>query len=1199
MKKSPIAMLALIVLVLVLSSCIQDLHPPVAQKAVIAFSARVVGNPDSSWEWEEGDEIGLYMVSTGESVEPGNILNGVVNYPYTYDSLTGKFWGDAFFPADGTEVDLFAYYPYQDTPELNEGSAYIYKVDVRNQANPYEDDLIFARVEGVGRDVPVDVDLTFQHKLSKLTLEISAGAGLETGDLAGLSVRYYSMPTTADINFENGSISNEQTDAAGGKVPVNAAGTAGVAIIVPHDGGTYPDRTMVFTLLDGRTYTWNIPDAKGFEAGYHSTYSVKLTGWGIEVNPVGVTTWTKGGSSSFGSDYTGIGTVDDPYMIYTAHGLMHLLETYGSTSGIYYELVHDIELGEYLATNDLTWPNVVFNGFFDGKSHVVNGLRITSSAANVGFFGMITDTATVNNLGLTNVVVRGTNTGGSYIVGGLAGVNMGMIEDCFVSGHVEGDGTAYAGGLVGMNGGVIRNSTGYAMVKGNMAGGLAAINDTDEGAGEITDSKVIAESIHGVRFAGGFVADNSGVITDSHAIVRNVNSSIADGYAGGFVGRNYNRDITDSYAVSNRVSGAYAGGFAGYIEAGEISFLPESPRVDTIAGTVDGRLYAGGFVGSNKSGSIENVSTVFDRVVTTGYNSSDSHTGSAGGFVGRSFNSGSSIVDSSAKGRGASSLVEGWMNVGGFAGVNDDGASIENCFVEMPEGKVTIAGEVMLVRIGGFVGYLNSATISDSWTDIGEIDAETLVTRSLLSVGGFVGLQEGGDTTSITNSTAVIDTISSTDSTMLFTGGFVGYMHDSGTISHAGSSAIYPTAKVGSITVSGSDSATTTIHTGGFAGYVANSSLITGITVVVTGSIDGGASVGGFAGTISNTDVSDVRVVMNGSVKGGDLVGGFAGQIMNGAHIEEIRIYVEEDIVSTGTGTGSAVGGFAALMSGSQTEIMKSRVEVGGGIHGHANIGGFVGRVPYNSGVPQKIEESAAIVTGSIYKDVGSTGGYAGGFIGEQYNADISQCSVLIEEEIIGNNSNATGGFVGAFNSGNVSNSYVRVRDITGSTSSYVGGFFGLHSSQSGIITNSYVVTGSIVGGSYVGGFGGLLFYDLGNLRSLAAIITEKIEALDTNPHMGVFIGSRTGLPSTNPSLSSRRYASDPASPPPALVWTGNNQGTDFTSSEVTLVQNSDFSNPSFWLNPLNWTADETWSAGIWNFATGDGYPVLKNAPVP
>ncbi|AEC02547.1 fimbrillin family protein [Parasphaerochaeta coccoides] len=1172
MRKSPIAVLALVMLVLVLSSCIQDLHPPVAQKEGIAFSTRVAGNPDGSWTWEEGDEIGLYMVSTGTDVNPANILNSVVNYPYTYDSLTGKFWGDAFFPADGTEVGLFAYYPYRNTPILNGGSAYIYKVDVREQEDPYEDDLIFARVDGVGKDVPVDVDLTFQHKLSKLTLVISAGEGLETSDLAGLSVVYQSMPTMAEINFEDGSISNRQTDAAGGKVPVNAVGTAGVAIIVPHDGVTYPHRKMVFTLTStGKTYTWNIPDAKVFEAGYHSTYSVKLTGWGIDVEPVGVTAWTDGGNGSFKQenipDYTGTGLQTDPYMIYTAYGLMHLLATYGSTADIYYELARDIELGEYLAANSLTWPAINFMGKFDGKGHVVNGLRITSSSVNVGFFASMAISASVYNLGLTNVVVKGTDTGFSE-VGGLAGVNEGTIEDCFVSGYVESlAATGYTGGLVGLNfHGTIMRSASYATVEGGAyAGGLVGFHEV----GYIEDSEVIAERVRGTQFSGGLagkIVDQS-VITGSHAIVRNVNSSMVNGYAGGFAGAADLSEITNSYAVVDYVSALQAGGFVGLNEQTNISF--SSDRVDTIVGTVEGRYYAGGFVGKADNSTIEDVSVVFGRVIATGYLSGDTSTGSAGGFAGYLTGSGSNTLRGSARGRNASSRVEGWKNAGGFVGFMDSGAVVGNSSVDMSGGTVMLASgaNTPAAYVGGFVGCYSFATISDSTANVGLLDAKN---ENIYNAGGFVGYMNYTEVDEDTSMLGLSVTIGSIESTAFRTGGFVGFLHGEDKDNEVSINGLV--ANIGSIVVtdSGNDesaggfigvligasiSMTDSIvtigslnsdagYTGGFIGQmeggaISHTNSTVGTPIASIGDItvtDSAFYVGGFAGSSVAGEVSHVTVVVDGSITGGAAghIGGFVGKISDGTTLTSITAIVNGSIEG---GAGSAIGGFA----GSLTEgtVVESSVLVSGDITGSAaHVGGFVGSVwwilevdkgsvhvlgdiiggewvggfaGYMYGEDSVISNSRAEVGGDI-RGTRNVGGFVGGIPHDEALVTglllIEKSAAIIHGGILYEGSDTSytsgaGGFIGLLGYADIKESYARIDGEVTGGSATAAGGF-IGYDHRGNVEDSFVRVSKVMGSGSVGGFYGVMQSSGSGLIKNVYVVVEYVEGIT---YVGGFAG--------------------------------------------------------------------------------------------
>ena len=84
-----------------------------------------------------------------------------------------------------------------------------------------------------------------------------------------------------------------------------------------------------------------------------------------------------------------------------------------------------------------------FTGTFDGNGYVIKNMTIDrSDTNNVGLFGN-TDGATIQNLGLENVNVTGTD-----YTGGLVGsANNTTVSNSYATGSVTGD--VNTGGLVG------------------------------------------------------------------------------------------------------------------------------------------------------------------------------------------------------------------------------------------------------------------------------------------------------------------------------------------------------------------------------------------------------------------------------------------------------------------------------------------------------------------------------------------------------------------------------------------------------------------------------------------------------------------------------------------------------------------------------------------------------------------------------
>lgn len=104
-------------------------------------------------------------------------------------------------------------------------------------------------------------------------------------------------------------------------------------------------------------------------------------------------------------------------------------------------LANDIEFD---GTENNFTPINDFKGILDGNGHKISGINVNrSDLEEVGLFGDITPDITVKNLG----VVNSTFTGGKF-AGGIAGVCMGTVENCYTD--VECSAAVAARGVVGL-----------------------------------------------------------------------------------------------------------------------------------------------------------------------------------------------------------------------------------------------------------------------------------------------------------------------------------------------------------------------------------------------------------------------------------------------------------------------------------------------------------------------------------------------------------------------------------------------------------------------------------------------------------------------------------------------------------------------------------------------------------------------------
>jgi hypothetical protein len=320
--------------------------------------------------------------------------------------------------------------------------------------------------------------------------------------------------------------------------------------------------------------------------------------------------------------FPGSGEPNDPYLISTASQLRYVGADKRNLNGSFwsksFKLVADIDMGVYTGTsynpigNDLN----AFTGSFDGNGHIIWGLSYTSTGRDyVGLFGNIGEGGKVKNVKLANVEIDAAD---GYYTGGLAGASDGIIENCYVSGSINGD--SYVGGLAGYNGNSVTNCSADVHVSGvDSIGGLVGANGSDA---IIADSFTNC-SVDGDTFVGGLVGGNYGTIRNCFA------ASLVWGIsgAGGLTGDNYHGTITKSYTTGYTEGTILVGGLVGFNDSSRIT--------DCYArGFVSGNSKVGGLVGENHSGSPScSPCSLITGCYSAGYVSGTTDTG---GLVGKS-----------------------------------------------------------------------------------------------------------------------------------------------------------------------------------------------------------------------------------------------------------------------------------------------------------------------------------------------------------------------------------------------------------------------------------------------------------------------------------------------------------------------------------------------------------------------------------
>ncbi len=134
-----------------------------------------------------------------------------------------------------------------------------------------------------------------------------------------------------------------------------------------------------------------------------------------------------------------------------------------------------------LLTQDINFTGCTFTpipllaGTFDGQGHSIIGLNFSSEGSTIGLFRMVLSTGVVRDLNVAGTI---TATGNGENIGGVAGINYGIIENCTFGGDISAQ--KNAGGIVGTNAAgaeIISCSTTGTIEAYHRSGGIAGEND--------------------------------------------------------------------------------------------------------------------------------------------------------------------------------------------------------------------------------------------------------------------------------------------------------------------------------------------------------------------------------------------------------------------------------------------------------------------------------------------------------------------------------------------------------------------------------------------------------------------------------------------------------------------------------------------------------------------------------------------------
>ena len=520
---------ALAALAILLGACTQDeagFLPEGAEGTSIVFTATGLNPAATATAGTRAPADGNWTGVQSVAVMMDGMVKTYNVTPSTADPTSATLTStDPYYWTNHNNITVTAWWPYtagETTPP-----AVKVKANQSAQKDFEGSDLIVADGQTVTYGSPT---LRFTHRTARVTIVLTDYTeGLASVQLTGLSTE------------------GDNPDII---VPYDKGSNTYTAIVAPQSvaaGTTF----ITCTFTNGKTFVYKMKNATDWQAGGEYTYTVSLAA----AKDLGYTIES-----------------DGSYTVTSADGLMNVAELVnGGKTDINITLDKNIDLtGKDWTPIGTNYDNS-YKGTFDGGGHTITGLTVTTYDKYAGLFGWLNSAGTVKNVVMEGVQI--TNNHSSGFAGGVVGNSWGTIENCSVSGSVNGE--VYVGGVVGkQTSGSMTGCSSSATVKGTVnVGGVAG-----ESWGSMTacyaTGNVTLEIYPGKDISGGgvvgFKGGNSVLACYATGNVNSKGSSTGNVHIGGLFGYKYATAIA-CYWKNNKEQGI------GYNKEGIVT---EATKVD-------------------------------------------------------------------------------------------------------------------------------------------------------------------------------------------------------------------------------------------------------------------------------------------------------------------------------------------------------------------------------------------------------------------------------------------------------------------------------------------------------------------------------------------------------------------------------------------------------------------------------------------
>ena len=286
------------------AACNGDMETPspvctaISLKTTLLEGTRSVSQNLQTTELVSGRKAGVYIYRNAYTSIQNNY--GYENLEYT-TAANGAFTSLAtpYYPIQKEPVDVYVYLPRIISVATPEAVNFSVALDQSSEEEYLASDLITGKATLNATKETQNVSLN--HRLCKVNVNISAGTGFAAADIMGATVKLLRIKASAKVNLFTGAVNastlSESTNSITLCTVSDEESMKGSCIILPQ---TVSEGNMIqITLANGTTnyYLWGTAT---YSAGNVYTYNLTLTSKGLTASS-NIRSWNTAGTATDGS----------------------------------------------------------------------------------------------------------------------------------------------------------------------------------------------------------------------------------------------------------------------------------------------------------------------------------------------------------------------------------------------------------------------------------------------------------------------------------------------------------------------------------------------------------------------------------------------------------------------------------------------------------------------------------------------------------------------------------------------------------------------------------------------------------------------------------------------------------------------------------------------------------------------------------